>query len=156
MLELRTKLHQHKTNTELLFQKALIESLKDEQKRFRFPLLITQAIIGWYIVDFLLPHKRLIIELDGKQHFSLSGRTDDIIRDGYLKKIGFDILRYSNTEVKQNIDEIIEYINLWASLESPLGNMYKVKKIIKTQRILKETGKLERIVKEKEFNPSLC
>ena len=115
------KLKKRKTKTEVFFLEKLIEYFKKERKS-KFPLIQTQVLIGWYIVDFLLPHKHLVIELDGNQHQSLGGRTDDIIRDGYLKEIGLDVLRFSNKDVFNRIEEILKYISLWASMEDPMRN----------------------------------
>ena len=66
-----------------------------------------QKIIGSYIVDFVAPSKNLIIEIDGGGHFQ-EGKLvkKDMIREEYLRKQGFSILRFTNTEVKENIDGV--------------------------------------------------
>lgn len=151
MLEFREKLKKNKTPAELFFHKKLIELVSKQQKKYRFSLVITQAIIGWYIVDFLLPHKHLIIELDGSQHYTIDGRTDDFLRDSYLKRIGFDVLRYSNKYMFSNINKIIEYIDLWACLENPIENMFQCKKIIRRHQYQKEHEWLNRPVRSNDF-----
>lgn len=53
-----------------------------------------QALIGRYLVDFLVSSKRLVIECDGSYWHSLPGRREkDATRDAWLKSRGFDVLR---------------------------------------------------------------
>lgn len=58
-----------------------------------------QVIIGFYIVDFLIPNKMLIIELDGLHHKNKSEIKRDKFRDSFLKNYGFRIIRINNTDV---------------------------------------------------------
>ena len=57
-----------------------------------------QKAIGNYIVDFYCAQAGLIIELDGKWHYTQESGEYDIARDNELKSMGFEILRYPNTE----------------------------------------------------------
>lgn len=59
-----------------------------------------------YIVDFVCLKKRLIIELDGGQH---SAETDKE-RTDYLNKQNFEILRFWNNDIFDNIDGVLEVI----------------------------------------------
>ena len=61
-----------------------------------------QKVIGTYIVDFYIAEKKLIIELDGSQHYDLSGKLADAARDQYLREQGLTVLRYSNSDIDQN------------------------------------------------------
>jgi very-short-patch-repair endonuclease len=69
-----------------------------------------QKYIGNYIVDFYCPSARLIIEIDGSQHFIEEGKSADCIRDNYLSKLGFTVLRFNNNEVLTHIDGVVESI----------------------------------------------
>jgi very-short-patch-repair endonuclease len=69
-----------------------------------------QRIIGDYIVDFYCPKANLIVELDGGQHYSSEGIQRDAIRDEYLKSRGFTVLRFSDREVFENLEGVIEKI----------------------------------------------
>jgi len=69
-----------------------------------------QKNIGNYIVDFYCPKAKLVIEIDGGQHYSEEGRKKDTVRDGYLAGLGFTVLRFSDREVLKNIDGVIERI----------------------------------------------
>ncbi len=69
-----------------------------------------QQILGEYIVDFYCASKKVVIELDGTQHFEIEGRNKDVIRDEYLKKEGIRVLRYSNYDINQNFTAVCEDI----------------------------------------------
>ena len=69
-----------------------------------------QRIIGNYIADFFCPRKRLVIEVDGGQHYSDEVSKIDRIRDNFLKGLGLKILRFSDTDVLKNIDGVVATI----------------------------------------------
>ncbi len=71
------------------------------------PLTIhRQKVIGNYIVDFYCAKAKLVIELDGSQHYEASGQAADNIRDNDLRSLGLRVLRYSNLEINQNFDAV--------------------------------------------------
>jgi very-short-patch-repair endonuclease len=72
--------------------------------------LYRQKIIGNYIVDFYCPKAKLVIEIDGGQHYSEEGRAKDGIRDDYLKGLGLKVMRVSDRDVFENSDGVIEKI----------------------------------------------
>ena len=65
-----------------------------------------QKVIGNYIVDFYCAEKKIIIELDGSQHYEEEGKEKDKIRDSFLKNCGFKVLRYSNLDVNENFSGV--------------------------------------------------
>ncbi|MBE5783647.1 MAG: endonuclease domain-containing protein [Clostridiales bacterium] len=65
-----------------------------------------QKVIGHYIVDFYCAQGKLVIELDGSQHYEEEGEKADMIRDAYLRSLGLTVLRYSNLEIKQNFEGV--------------------------------------------------
>jgi len=69
-----------------------------------------QKIIGNYIVDFFCPKVKLVIELDGGQHYDEEEKRKDKIRDNYIKSIGAKVLRFSDREVFENISGVLEKI----------------------------------------------
>ena len=71
-----------------------------------------QKIIGKYIVDFYSAKAKLIIELDGSQHYEKNGIDKDIERTKFLEQYGFIIIRIPNNEIKQNFRGVCEYIDL--------------------------------------------
>ncbi|RDE08720.1 endonuclease domain-containing protein [Pelagibacterium lacus] len=70
-----------------------------------------QVQIGAYVADFACHHAKVIIEVDGGQHFTAMGRTADAKRDGYLKERGYDVLRFSNIDVLTNSDGVLMEID---------------------------------------------
>jgi very-short-patch-repair endonuclease len=67
-----------------------------------------QQPIGNYIVDFTCLEKRIIIEIDGSGHIY---NVRDKIRDSWLNKRGYKILRFWNNEVLKNIEGVLISIN---------------------------------------------
>ncbi len=69
-----------------------------------------QRPIANYIVDFYAHAAKLVIEVDGGQHFEEEYLQRDRERDACLEKLGLRILRFDNLQVLQCIDEVIEVI----------------------------------------------
>ncbi|MBF0484264.1 MAG: endonuclease domain-containing protein [Candidatus Omnitrophica bacterium] len=66
-----------------------------------------QAVIGKYIVDFVCFEKKIVVEVDGGQH---SQNEDDITRDAWLRSQGFEVIRFWNNEVLENLDGVFQKI----------------------------------------------
>lgn len=56
-----------------------------------------QIILGFYIVDLVMPDKNLIIELDGVSH--KDRQAYDTVRDIWLRSCGFNVVRFTNQAV---------------------------------------------------------
>ena len=69
-----------------------------------------QRIVGSYIVDFYCPKAKLVIELDGSQHFEKENAEYDAIRTEYLNSLGLYVLRFSNRDINYNFDGCCQYI----------------------------------------------
>ena len=69
-----------------------------------------QKVIGPYIVDFYCASEKLVIELDGSQHYEDQGIKDDQRKDNYLSGLGIRVLRYSNLEINRSFDAVCEDI----------------------------------------------
>jgi very-short-patch-repair endonuclease len=74
-----------------------------------------QFLVGRYIVDFVCPEAKLVVELDGGQHAEQTAY--DEMRDAYLKARGFRVLRFWNIEFLTNKDGVLE--ELLCQLKSP-------------------------------------
>ncbi len=68
-----------------------------------------QYSIGKYIVDFCAPYQKLVIELDGSQHLD---NPEDGERSAYLTSKGYQVLRFWNHEVMNNIEDVLKAIDL--------------------------------------------
>ena len=69
-----------------------------------------QKNIGNYIVDFYCPAAKLIIELDGSQHYTEEGKEKDGIRDSCLAGLGFKVIRFTDREVFENTTGVLQRI----------------------------------------------
>lgn len=69
-----------------------------------------QKPLGNFIVDFYCPSARLVIEIDGGQHYTEAGEASDSRRDAYLRSISLSVLRFSNLDVLGNMDGVITEI----------------------------------------------
>jgi very-short-patch-repair endonuclease len=77
----------------------------------RYPIAFSrQKIIGNYIADFLCPSKKLVIEIDGSQHFTDDGLQNDQIRTEFLESLGLHVLRFTNKEVDSYFDDVCSAI----------------------------------------------
>ena len=77
----------------------------------RLPMTVhRQKNIGDYIVDFYIPKVKLVIEIDGSQHYQTENRKNDEERDRFLKEEGFLVLRYTNRQIKEKVSEVCEDI----------------------------------------------
>jgi very-short-patch-repair endonuclease len=78
-----------------------------------------QVPIEGYIADFVCHAARLVIELDGGQHFSDEAEQRDASRSMVIEAKGFHVLRFSNHDVMTNRDGILEIIAAVIVARSP-------------------------------------
>jgi very-short-patch-repair endonuclease len=69
-----------------------------------------QKPLGRYIVDFYAPSVRLVVEVDGSQHFAVEQTAYDSQRTAYLESQGLRVLRFTNLEVLQETKSVVEAI----------------------------------------------
>ncbi len=67
-----------------------------------------QKHLGPFIVDFYAPSIKLVIEIDGAQHFEKDHCEQDKFRDAYLREAKIRVLRFNNYEVKYQMDAVLE------------------------------------------------
>ena len=63
-----------------------------------------------YIVDFYCAKVKLVIELDGSQHFEQDYQHKDCVRDQALAELGLLTLRYDNRQVLTELDTVVQEI----------------------------------------------
>ncbi len=83
---------------------------KIRQRQLKGRQFFRQRPIGSYIVDFYCPTAKLIIEVDGGQHYYGIGAEKDKIRDEFMNKLGMRVLRFSDLEVLKSTKEVLETI----------------------------------------------
>ena len=69
-----------------------------------------QKPIGRFVVDFYCPKAKLVIELDGSQHYTEKLQAKDETRDRYMMTQGLKTLRFSDKEVFENLTGVLEEI----------------------------------------------
>ncbi|MBE1274980.1 endonuclease domain-containing protein [Enterovibrio baiacu] len=69
-----------------------------------------QQGIGRYIVDFYSRAGKLVIELDGDSHFLDKAVKLDIERDRFIEKLGIRVLRFTNIQIMEEIESVLEVI----------------------------------------------
>ena len=67
-----------------------------------------QKVIDKYIVDFYCAEAKLVIELDGSQHYEPKGKEEDQIRDEFLQSLGIAVVRYSNLDIQKRFEAVCQ------------------------------------------------
>ena len=75
-----------------------------------------QHSIGGYILDFYCSELRLIIEIDGASHNTQEAKGYDENRDRYFKELGYITVRFLNTEIENNLKEVLNKIKKYITL----------------------------------------
>ena len=88
--------------------------LRLKRKQLKGHPFYRQKIIGKYIVVFYCPKAKLVIELDGGQHYSKTGKAKDRTRDDALREMGIKVLRFSDRDVFENMGGVMKEI--WSCL----------------------------------------
>ena len=102
--QLARELRSNQTEAEAFLWKRL---RKRQLKNCQF---YRKRIICNYIVDFYCPDARLVIEIDGGQHYSEPGMAKDAMRDRHLADLGLTVMRFSAREVFENTEGVLQRI----------------------------------------------
>lgn len=99
--------------------KTLRKNMTKEERHLWYDFLrqypvrfLRQKVIDNYIVDFYCHDARLIIELDGSQHYEPSEQKKDSERTTHLESRNLEVIRIPNNEVSRNFRGVCEYIDL--------------------------------------------
>jgi len=68
-------------------------------------------VLGRYIADFYSAEAKLVIELDGSQHYEKENMESDAERTTFLENYGLTVIRIPNNEVNRNFRGVCEYID---------------------------------------------
>ena len=71
-----------------------------------------QKIIGHYIADFYCAKAKLVVELDGSQHYEDAGMTYDAVRSRELESFGISVIRIPNNEIFRNFEGVCQFIDI--------------------------------------------
>ena len=111
---------QSKHNKHLVpLAKQLRNEMTKEERHLWYDYLRTypvrfsrQKILGKYIADFYSAEARLVIELDGSQHYEDKNTEKDSTRSAFLESYGLTVIRIPNNEVNKNFRGVCEYIDI--------------------------------------------
>ena len=111
---------QSKYNNRLIpLAKQMRKEMTKEERRLWYDYLrgypvrfSRQKVLGKYIADFYCAKARLVIELDGSQHFDNANIRKDDERTAFIERYGLRVIRIPNNEVSQNFSGVCEYIDL--------------------------------------------
>ena len=78
-----------------------------------------QYSIGPFCVDFYCVQSKLVIELDGDSHFTPEAKSYDAQRQHYIESFGIRVLRFTNVELYDNLDGVVEAIARALEAEPP-------------------------------------
>ena len=121
-----------KDNSQLENAKRLRREMTPHERKLwylflrKYPVKIyKQRIIGRYIVDFYCAAAKLVIEVDGSQHFEAQGMAYDADRSAFLSDLGLEVLRFSNREIDRYFREVCEQIDIIIQnrLQGPLSHL---------------------------------
>ena len=110
---------QSKHNKQLVpFAKQLRKEMTKEERHLWYDFLRTysvrfsrQKVLGKYIADFYSAEAKLVIELDGSQHYENVNAEKDTERTAFLEDYGLTVIRIPNNEVTRNFRGVCEYID---------------------------------------------
>ena len=93
--------------------KLLRRNMTKEEKHLwydflkKLPITVNrQKNIGNYVVDFFIAAKRIVIEIDGRQHSMTENAESDQKRDSELSALGITVLRYTNDSINKNFNAV--------------------------------------------------
>ena len=98
--------------------KELRKNMTKEEKHFWYDFLkdyperfLRQKVIDDYIADFYCHKARLVIELDGSQHYTKDGLLKDKIRTKKIEKRDLTVIRIPNGEINHNFEGICRFVD---------------------------------------------
>ena len=98
--------------------RQLRKNMTAEEKQLWYQYLRTypvkfyrQRVMGHYIVDFYCAKAKLVVELDGSQHYDEAGLAYDRARTAYLESLGMTVFRIPNDQIWKNLRGVCEAID---------------------------------------------
>lgn len=70
--------------------------------------------VGRYVADFYCPALKLVIEIDGDYHKEEETKKYDIERENFMQPLGINYLRFSNQNIENNIDAVLDKISSYS------------------------------------------
>ena len=100
------------------FAKKLRKEMTKEERHLWYDYLrshplrfLRQKVIDCYIVDFYCHSAKLVVELDGSQHFDAEAIEYDLKRTKHLESLGIKVIRIPNNEVFPHFEAVCDFID---------------------------------------------
>ena len=110
------------------FAKELRKNMTKEERHLWYDFLKShpvrfsrQKVLGRYIVDFYSAEAKLVIELDGAQHYETVEQLKDEKRTVFLENYGLKVIRIPNNEISRNFRGVCEFID--ATIKQSLSQL---------------------------------
>ena len=111
---------ERKHNTDLTNNARILRKNMTKEERHlwydflkSYPVIfLRQKVIDNYIVDFYCHSARLIIEIDGSQHYEEKGLSKDKFRTERIEQRNLTVIRIPNNEVNRNFEGVCQYIDI--------------------------------------------
>jgi very-short-patch-repair endonuclease len=97
---------------------------------FTHQFILTQGKKYWY-PDFLVKGKKLIIEVDGNEHFQEKRLSKDTVRDAAAIEMGYSVARFTNKQAQEIPHKIVDFINSH-TFEKPMFYDMRVAPVLKS------------------------
>lgn len=86
---------------------TLWHALRNRNRKYKFR---RQHAINRFIVDFYYPEAKLCIEVDGATYNEAAQVEYDTARTAFLEELGYKVIRFTNDDVRFNINAVIDAI----------------------------------------------
>jgi very-short-patch-repair endonuclease len=107
-----------KNNDLLYFAKILRRNMTNQEKHLwydylqHYPIKIyKQRIIDSYIADFYCHKAKLVIEIDGSQHYTKEGKSYDNVRSKVFEQYNIKTIRFSNRDIESNFEGVCKLVD---------------------------------------------
>ena len=94
-----------------------------------------QKPLGRYIVDFYCKPLKLVIEIDGSYHFEEEQKIKDKLRQQILEKMGLSFLRFSEQQIRKDMDIVLKAIEQYISGYEKLNQLPRNKLVYRDHQI---------------------
>ena len=96
--------YKHILEVNATYAERLLKAFLTGKIDFEFQKIIYTDNKHFFIADFYIPSKNLIIELDGEYHDSAKQQEKDIWRTKILKSLGYRVIRFKNKQITESND----------------------------------------------------
>ena len=103
----------------IVLAKVLRKNSTPEEKKLWFEFLSKyeirfqrQKAIDNFIADFYCHRAKLIVEIDGSEHYTPEGRAKDEFRTEILERYDLKVVRFTNYQVNKNFRGVCQYIDM--------------------------------------------